>query len=106
MLFPGIFNFTVGILIQIVIVTNQILRNKIRNMTGLKLFVMSRRGFSTIHGSRIHGLKFCCKNSKKELNDFAGFDKIESKQKNGAQESDNFKFIVKMVEFQGISKMH
>ena len=34
--------------------------------------------------------RFLQKNSKKELNDIAGFDKIESKQKNGAQESDNF----------------
>ena len=62
-------------------------------MTGLKLFVMSRKGFWTINPdswSTLPWLKVCCENSKKELNDIAGFDKIESKQKNGAQESDNF----------------
>ena len=32
---------------------------------------------------------------KKELNEIAGFDKIESKKKNGAQESDIFWFFVK-----------
>ena len=38
----------------------------------------------------VHIPMFLQENSKKELNDIAGFDKIESKQKNGAQESDNF----------------
>ena len=32
---------------------------------------------------------------KKELNEIAGFDKIESKKKNGAQESDIFWFFAK-----------
>lgn len=46
----------------------------------------------------VHIPMFLQENSEKELNDIAGFDKIESKQKNGAQESDNFQFFfVKIV---------
>ena len=42
-------------------------------------------------------------NSKQELNEIAGFDKVESKPKNGAQESDNFSLVVFTdVRFLGI----
>ena len=39
---------------------------------------------------------------KKELNEIAGFDKIESKKKNGAQESDIFWFFAKTSGIRGI----